>query len=122
MVQQKSAIIEEARKEREKHNTKPVVVAQPSKSQVDSSNIRESSLERSSDSNKLVASSNIDRSSYELSKRSSESETSEEARKRKEDKKRKRPKKEKLTEEELNQMVPIRLSETDTSTLLYIPS
>ena len=63
-VQHKTAIIEEAKREREKHLTKPTIMqAQPSKSQIDSSNIRESSMERSSDSQKLVASSNIDKSS-----------------------------------------------------------
>ena len=122
MVQQKTAIIEEAKREREKHYARPQIVQQTSKSQIDSSNIRESSLERSSDSQKLVASSNIDKSSYEMSKRSSESETSEEARKREAEKKKKRPKKEKLTEDELSAFVPIRLSETNTETLLYIPS
>ena len=122
MVQQKTAIIEEAKREREKHYARPQIVQQASKSHIDSSNIRESSLERSSDSNKLQASSNIDKSSYELSKRSSESETSEEARKREADKKRKRPKKKEWNEEELNAYVPIRLTETTTNTLLYIPS
>jgi len=79
-------------------------------------------MERSSDSQKMIASSNIDKSSYDASKRSSESETSEDARKKEKEKKKKSHKSKKLTEDELNNFVPIKLQETDTNTLLYIPS
>ena len=43
MAQQKTAIIEEARREREKNFTRTAVVKQQTKSQFESSNIRESS-------------------------------------------------------------------------------
>lgn len=56
-----------------------------------------------------------------MSKRSDESDTSEETRKKEKEKK-KKPKSKKLTDDELNNFCPVRLQETDTNTLLYIPS
>lgn len=92
---------------------RPGPTARRQKNTMDSSNVKDSSLDRSSDSQKMGTSSQLDRTSYA---RSSETDNSED------DKKKKRKRRGKKGQENPNADVGIVLQETPTEELLYIPS